>query len=392
MEWVQGLWIRGDRKDYDAWAEAVGDGRWSYRGMLPYFRRSESHFENGGETQHGVDGPVSLSSVTSSGRKYPLREPLKAAWAAVGVQQIPDINCGDPLGLGEVVECRTEGKRVVTSAAYPLVGVQVMTSTMVKRILFDERKTATGVELVDGRVFNAKQEVVLSAGAYRTPQILMLSGVGPSVELERLGIKQVAEAPDVGTNLHEHLGIKQFWKLREPEKGLALGSPLFNDPAYANGNPIDWLAIQDVEPSHLEAAVQKDGQTGQALHPLLKTSRCHIQTQIQYAGVNSTDPVIPMNGSHLTSSVILSLPTSRGSVTLASADPEDPPVINPNYYATEADRSRMRVGLRTLSRVLLSTTSGQAIVSGEVAPEKYAAIGTASTDEEIDARVAQAGQ
>jgi choline dehydrogenase-like flavoprotein len=177
--------------------------------MLPYFKKTETHHTTShGEEQHGFNGPMQTNTHTSAGRKYPLRALVKQAWEEIGVKEITDINAGSPLGMGELIDNRRDGLRQPASSVYRLSGVQVLTETLVQRIVIEERegrKVATGVELADGRMLVAKKEVILSAGAYRTPQVLMLSGIGENEELSQHGIKQVVDLPDVGRNLHDHL-------------------------------------------------------------------------------------------------------------------------------------------------------------------------------------------
>jgi choline dehydrogenase-like flavoprotein len=151
-------------------------------------------------------------NVTSAGRNFPLRGKVKAAWEAIGLEQIGDANSGSPQGFVELTENRKNGMRQLACDAYSLSGVQVMTETLVKRVVVEQtdgRKIATGVELASGEVITANEEIIISAGAYRTPQVLMLSGIGPTAELKKHDIKQVVELPEVGKNLHDHLGIPQ---------------------------------------------------------------------------------------------------------------------------------------------------------------------------------------
>jgi len=208
-------WIRGDKNDYDAWGKLVGDARWTYAGMLPYFRKTEMHHTPYGDPEeHGFEGGMITCSVTSSGRDYPLRDMVKAAWEAVGLQQIPDSNSGSPQGFADLNENRKNGKRQLACDAYSLDGVKIMTETLVKRVIVEEidgRKIATGVELASGEVLRANKEIVISAGAYRTPQVLMLSGIGSATELKKHGIAQLVDLPEVGKNLHDHFGIPQLY-------------------------------------------------------------------------------------------------------------------------------------------------------------------------------------
>jgi choline dehydrogenase-like flavoprotein len=210
----QGGWFRGDKNDYDAWGKLVDDARWSYAGMLPYFRKTETHHAPDADpNDHGFEGGMYTASVTSSGRNYPLRNMVKRAWEAIGLKNIPDANSGSPQGFADVTENRRNGERQLASDACPLVGVKVMSETLVKRVIIEQvdgRKVATGVELANGEVITATKEIIISAGAYRTPQVLMLSGIGPSDELKKHGIKQIVDSSDVGKNLHDHLGVGQL--------------------------------------------------------------------------------------------------------------------------------------------------------------------------------------
>ena len=149
--------MRGDILDYDEWARQASDDRWTYEGLLPYFRRSEHHFDSSADPkQHGFDGPMHTVSVSSSGRKYPLRDTILEAWGHLGLNKIADANNGKPLGIAELVENRRDGLRQLTSTFYPLKGVHVMTDTLLGKILLSndgQGMIATGVELEDKRQF-----------------------------------------------------------------------------------------------------------------------------------------------------------------------------------------------------------------------------------------------
>jgi choline dehydrogenase-like flavoprotein len=268
----------------------------------------------------------------------------------VGVHEIADLNSGSPQGLAEMVENRRNGLRQVASAVYPLKGVQVMTDTLIKRVLIEERQgkdMATGVELASGTNLTARREVILSAGAYRTPQILLLLGIGPIAELKHHGIVQTVDAPEVGKNFHDHMSVTQWWKLRNPEAGVASGSPLWKDAAFRKGNPLDFIITQTVPYEGLKSALATDeGGMVSDEHPLLSPRRSHMEAFVLYAGANKSEPLIPMDGIHVSTSVVILLPTWRGSITLASTDPATSPLIDPNYYATEADRYVMRTSLK----------------------------------------------
>ncbi|KAL2822304.1 hypothetical protein BDW59DRAFT_102510 [Aspergillus cavernicola] len=400
-----GTWTRGNAADYDRWAESVGDAGWSYKGLLPHFRRMETCVDSKGvETAvHGVEGPIYNVSISGSGeeRRYPLREPLRAAWERVGVEGVEDANGGSPLGLGELIENWRAGRRQIASEVFGVAdksGVTILTETMVQRVIVEEeegggKKIARGVQVGGGQVFLATEEVIISAGAYRTPQVLMLSGIGPAEELEKHGIAQVIDAPEVGRNFHDHLAFVQWWKLRHPEKGLSIGTPLWNGPAYALGLPCDWVATVQAPRPQLIRALDQDGESDIDGHPYLAPGACHAETLIVYApaGAAVSRVEIPMDGTYITSAVLGMATTSRGRITLASAEATTPPLIDPNYYATEFDRAVLRAGIRQVASLLLETPEGQDIVEAEVPHPGFQALGVDATDEEIDTQVKAGG-
>ena len=203
---------------------------------------------------------------------------------------------------------------------------------MVHRVVFSTadvgRPIASAVLLADGRLIAASKEIILSAGTFRTPQILMLSGIGPAATLSTHNVSQIYDAPQVGQNLFDHFAHIQFWKIRNPEKGLAMGSPLRKDPALFKGMPCDWTVNESIPLHILEPAVQADNQAASSSGKehnlsLLPPSRSHVETTILYAPADAMN--LPMNGNYIARSLMLCLPTSRGSVNISSASPTDPP-------------------------------------------------------------------
>ena len=214
------------------WAKQVDDPQWSYDALLPYFRKTETFHGDSEEpdaTVHGLNGLVHnyLISASSASRKYPLQDHLHAAWTPIGVQEIADGNSGSPLGLSELVENWHNSQRQLASQAYPLSGVEVMTEELVRRVILEERNgkiVATGVGLASGAPISASKEIIISAGAYRTPQVFMLSSIGPEEELEKHGISVLVSSP-VGKQFHDHHPVCQWWKLRHPDLHPSVGSP-----------------------------------------------------------------------------------------------------------------------------------------------------------------------
>lgn len=289
------------------------------------------------------------------------------------------MNSGDPNGVAQLVENWHEASRQHAAICYDLKGIHVMTNTVVERVLLQGNRT-TGVALTDGQRLMASKEVILSCGALRTPQLLMLSGIGPESELSKHNIKQVAELP-VGQYLHDHGSINIVWKLRRPDQGYAFGSPAFNKPEYATGNPMDWMATAAAPDEDLRKAATADGTT---FHPGPRTD---YEVTVTYA-VTAAAPVemAPMDGTHITTGVLCLSPTSRGTVTLASDKVTENPIIDPRYFATEHDRAVLRTGMRLTLKAMESAALKE-YIEGETPPAGMPRISSASSDAELDKRV-----
>lgn len=393
-----GGWNRGDESDYDQWGRTVGDLKWSYEGLLPFFHRSET-FEstNVDVKQHGVDGPIHVTPVSAT-RTFPLREPIKEAWTELGLVYNSDGCSGKLAGICDFFETWYEGRRQTAYGAYGLTGIQIITEAMVHRVEFkvgekDEENSpkASTVLLEDGRRIRARKEIILAAGAFRTPQILMLSGIGPSETLSQHGITIVANAPQVGKNLTDHFALYQLFKIRQPERGLALGSPQLSDPVYMKGFPSDWVISESVPQHLLETAFLKDktDSSESCDDSLLIPGRSHVETLVVYAPLGVPD--LPMDGSFVTTSTMLLIPTSRGTVTISSASPTAMPLINPSHFSTEMDRVALIYGVRRTVQAMLETATGKEYFEAEVTQPGTAALSSRSTDEEIEARIRSQG-
>lgn len=183
----------------------------------------------------------------------------------------------------------------MTSEAYGisnLSNVTILTNTLVKRVVIEENdgeKVATEVELADAynTKFEAHREVIVSAGAYRTPQVLLLSGIGSTEELAKHNIPQLVNAQEVGRNYHDHLALCQWWKLRKPEQGASLGTPLWTDPSFFLGLPVDWNVTENVPSSLIKKALKADGETNIDGHPLVEPNFCHTESLIVYASAGA---------------------------------------------------------------------------------------------------------
>ncbi|KAK6948189.1 hypothetical protein Daesc_009953 [Daldinia eschscholtzii] len=383
-------WIRGDKFDYDLWGSKVNDPRWSYDGLLPFMKKSESFKgENINKEQRGVDGPSFIQSVTSTNRHFPLRSHALQSWAELGVEALPglDANAGCSVGVGDLQENKENGQREIASVVYPLDGITILTDTLVEKVLTEKTPegilSAAGVKLSNGEEIRGR-EIILSAGAIRTPQILKLSGIGPAEELNKFKIPVVLDLPGVGEGLADHTIFLHQWKLKDPSDGWALGSnnPLFSKPQYGWGSPMDFLATVDVPKEGLKAAIAEDEGSvpDPSTHPLLKPKRPFAENVFMYAGAP--------DGSLVTFALVMLLTTSRGSVKLASDNIQDHPLIDPNYLSTAVDRYAIREAIKMQIKFVGSdaTIMGREIIDGATSvPGFDQVLSKDSTDEYIDA-------
>ncbi len=203
------VYTRGQRQDYDSWAAQGNDG-WSYDDVLPYFKRSE-HNERGGCDYHGTGGPLNVADLRS---KHPICEAFIQAAVEKGERPTDDFNGAEQEGVGWYQTTQKEGRRFSAAAAYlhPVShrpNLDIMTDTQTTRVLLEGMR-AVGIEVLQEgarRQIMAEKEVILSAGAYGSPQILLLSGIGPREKVEPHGIAHSHELPGVGENLQEHVDI-----------------------------------------------------------------------------------------------------------------------------------------------------------------------------------------
>jgi choline dehydrogenase-like flavoprotein len=203
--------------------EEVSDSRWSYEGLVPYFHRDEHYHDlKMNPEHHGFEGPMYITSMAS--RNYPLCNTLHDAFNKARYPENPKFHDGDPLGLGPWIENWHDKSRQPAGKTYDIPGVHVLTDMTVRPIILhtngNGEKVVTGIEVANGRHFRAHKEVIISCGAHNTPQILMLSDIGPAEELKKLGIVQAVESPNVGRNFFDHLVLFQAYKLRHLELGL----------------------------------------------------------------------------------------------------------------------------------------------------------------------------
>jgi len=338
------IYIRGQRSDYDRWA-AAGNPGWAWDDVLPYFRRSE-HNTRGGDALHGEGGPLQAQDLMCP-------NPVAAAFIEAGVQAgLPandDFNGPVQEGVGWYQVTHRGGERCSAAKAYltPALGrpnLQVITQAQATRVLMDGRR-ATGVEYLQGgqrQQVTARREVLLAAGAFQSPQLLMLSGIGPADHLQALGIPVVHALPGVGEHLHDH-----------PDVVLVVDGPQMKDSFGLSLHGL-WRAWGDLK----EWKRQRTGRltTNFAEAGAFFRSRPELadpDLQLHFViGKLVNHGRTTTFGHGYSVHVCLLHPKSRGRVRLASTDPTAAPLIDPAFLADPSDLAALVTGVKRLRALL----------------------------------------
>ena len=342
------LYVRGHQSDYDAWADLGCDG-WSWDQVMPYFRRSENN-ENGGDDDHGDAGPLQVSDQKSP-------RPMAHAFVEAGLQmqhrEVEDFNRGDNEGIGlyqvtQFHDAARNGERCSAAAAYlhPVMdrpNLTVLTNAHATRILF-EGKRATGVAYEKGgkaETVAAAREVILCGGAFNSPQLLQLSGVGRPEDITPHGIEMVHELPGVGQNLQDHLDFIQSYKTKDTDN--------FGIGVMATVNLLKHIMQWRRDGTGMLATPFAEGAAFLKTDPAL--SRPDIQLHFVIGIVD--DHARKLHYGHGFSCHVCALrPYSRGRVSLQSGDPKAAPAIDPNYLSDDRDMQTMIRGAKMMRAII----------------------------------------
>jgi choline dehydrogenase len=337
------IFIRGQHEGFDDW-ERLGAVGWSYRDVLPYFRRYERY--RGGESQyHGGLGEFEVSDLRS-------HNPSSAAWVEAGVEfglpRNPDFNAATTFGVGRYQLGIGRHWRASSASAFlaPVAhrsNLTVISGAQVRRVLFDGR-VATGVEWIEGGQVSsaaADREIVLSAGALQSPQLLQLSGIGPPDLLRGLGIPVVADAPEVGRNLQDHYQARIIVRLKRP---ISLNDQVRNPIELAKMGA-QWLFAGS---GPLTVGAGQVGGAACTAHAV--GGRPDVQFNVMPLSVDKPgEPLHRYSG--FTASVWQCYGASRGQLAIRSTDPFEQPRIEPNYFAEELDRRTIVGGMQMLREI-----------------------------------------
>ena len=341
---INGLvYIRGQKEDYDHWAQ-LGNSGWSYDDVLPLFKRAEDQ-ENGADDYHGVGGPLAVSNPREP---HELCEAFIKASTERGIPFNPDFNGATQEGAGYFQTTSRNGVRCSTAAGYlkqarGRENLSIVTHAHVQRLVFDGKRVASVEFLHRGRLVWAGvgKEVVLAAGAIGSPQLLEVSGIGQAQRLATLGIPVVHDAPEVGENLQDHLQVRMVFKAKQPVtlnddynsifRRIGIGlryavqrkGPLAVSAGYANAffKSDPRLATPDIQIHFIIFSTDK---MGAGLHPFsgFTASVCHLR------------------------------PQSRGSIHAKTANMADAPAIRVNYLSQAEDRHANVEGLKKLRSIM----------------------------------------
>lgn len=361
------IYIRGHRRDFDGWA-AAGNPGWSYEEVLPYFKRSEN-FEPGADRLHGAGGPLNVTRLRDTN---PASLAFVEAAAEAGLARNEDFNGARQTGAGLYHVTQKRGKRCSSAGAFlrPALkrpNLTVETEALVTRVLVEKDRAAGVRYRKNGGKHEARAgQVILAGGAINSPQLLLLSGIGPAADLERLGIDVALDLPGVGENLHDHPIVLVCFDCKQPVT-LADGESL--------GSLARFLLFKR---GHLTSNV---GETGGFTRILAGDDEAP-DLQFHFApGFFVNHGFDNPEGHGLSLGPTLVRPRSRGRLWLTSDDPTVPPAIDPRYLDDPADREILGAGVELAREIM-----GRPALSEFVGDERFPGAdvtGAAALDDHI---------
>ncbi len=352
------LYIRGQKEDYDHWRQ-LGNTGWAFDDVLPYFIRSEDQ-ERGADDYHGAGGPLAVSNMRI---RRELCDKFIEAAGELGIPRRDDFNGAEQEGAGYFQLTARNGRRCSTAVGYlnPARGrdnLEIVTHAQTERVLFQGRRAVGVAYRRKGglREARCRGEVILSAGAIGSPQILLLSGVGPGAQLQGFDIPVVHDLPGVGRNLQDHLQVRMVFKTKVP---ITMNDQVHN-PFKKMLMGLDYIFFRRGPLSMGASQVCVFAKTA----PEVATP--DIQFHLQPLSADK-----PGEGLHrfsaFTSSTCQLRPESRGVIELRSPFAQDYPAIHPNYLATTKDQQTTVAGMR-LSRAFAATDTLAPLIESEMTP------------------------
>ncbi|TMJ05995.1 MAG: choline dehydrogenase [Alphaproteobacteria bacterium] len=335
------MYVRGQAQDYDRWRQ-LGNVGWSHADVLPYFRKAEDQ-SRGADAWHGEGGPLCVSDLGN----LPICDAFIAAAEQCGYPRNPDFNGATQEGFGYYQFTTRHGRRCSTAVGYlkparKRASLKVAAGALATRVLF-EGKRATGVEYLQG---DAKQtaragEVILAGGAFNSPQLMQLSGLGPAALLREHGIDVIADMPGVGADLQDHYHARLVFRASQPVSA----NDFFTNRLRGLAAGLRYALTRR------GLLAMGAGYVGGFLRTNDAVETPDVQTHIMLFSADAIGgPLHAFSG--VTCPVIVLRPESRGSVRIKSADPLTAPAIAPNYLSAQKDRDTTIAGIRELRRIM----------------------------------------
>ena len=347
------VYIRGHAADYDRWQQMGNEG-WSYENVLPFFKKAESFAGDGDPEFHGTDGPLSVKK--SERTDDVLMDAFVEAGQQAGFPVTDDFNGRQQEGFSRYEHTIKGNKRCSAARAYlhPVLGrpnLTTLTDVVSDRVLFDgDRAAGVSVLLNNTRQeFRARREVILSAGAINSPQILLRSGIGPAADLHEKGIEVIQDLQGVGENLQDHVGVVSQFACTQPVTLHRSAGPMGTVIAgikYLLSGSGDASFPPTAAGAFFRSSPEKD----------LPDMQIHFAS-VAIKDVHGREGIQPEHG--FSSIVYCCRPESRGTIKLANRDPVSAPQIRPNYFSVEQDLIDTRNGFRETRRVFMQEAFDQ---------------------------------
>ncbi|MGH8806954.1 MAG: GMC family oxidoreductase [Noviherbaspirillum sp.] len=341
------LYVRGNRWDYDHWA-SLGNAGWSYEEVLPYFKRAENNEIHGADGYHGAGGPL---NVTYPRHASPLNQMFLEAAAMHGIPNIADYNGATQTGSFMYQVTHKNGERCSAAKAYLTPNLSrpnltVLTHAVSARILLEGKRAAGVAYYQDNELkeVKARREVVLSSGAFGSPQLLMLSGIGPGAQLQRMGIPVAHDLPGVGRNLQDHIDYVQTWRTRSDTATFGVSA---RGAVKMTGAMFEWKNQRSgmITSTYAEA--------GAFFSSSPEVPAPDLQLIFVLAIVDDHARKLHI-GHGISCHVDVMRPKSRGVVGLNSTDPRDAPMIDPRFLDDERDLELLVKGAQIQQRIIES--------------------------------------
>jgi len=368
------IYMRGQARDYEHWAELTGDDNWRWPNVLPLFKKSEDHYL-GGDEMHGVGGEWRVEKQRLS---WEILDAFREAAAQNGIPKCTDFNRGDNEGSAYFEVNQKRGMRWNTAQAFLKSTsrrgtLDIMTGCQVKRLKIESGENGprcAGVEFVgNGKEWfaEATAETLLAAGSVGSPQILQLSGIGPAALSQQHGIAPVVDLPGVGENLQDHLQLRMAFKIRNTRSLNTMANNWLGKMKIGLEYAIRRTGPMSMAPSQLGAFTKSDPSQPSA----------NLQYHVQPLSLEKFgDPLHPFPA--FTASVCNLRPTARGHIRIASGDALAAPKITTNYLSTPEDRQVARAALK-LTRNIVAAPALQ-----KYAPEEFKPGVQYESDEQLE--------